>query len=99
LIFSQGSHALPLDKLAAKYSEDTAAFLGRGTSLGGLCSDYGDASIKLYPLPRIPVLLVLWRKNDEFPANVVLLLDKACPCYLPTDVIWAIAMVSALVML
>jgi hypothetical protein len=42
---------------------------------------------------------VLWRKNDEFPANVVLLLDKACPCYLPTDIIWATAMVSLLVML
>ena len=99
LIFSQGSHALPLGKLAAKYGEDTAAFLERGISLGGVCSDYGDASIKLYPFPRIPVQLVLWRKNEEFPANAVLLLDKACQCYLPTDIIWAIAMVSVLVML
>jgi hypothetical protein len=99
LIFSQGSHALPLDRLAAKYGEDTAAFLERGLSLGGVCFDYGDASIKLYPFPRIPILLVLWRKNEEFPAKAVLLLDKACPCYLPTDIIWAIAMVSVLVML
>jgi hypothetical protein len=99
LIFSRGSHALPLDKLAAEYGEDTAAFLERGISLGGVCSDYGDASIKLYPFPRIPVLLVLWGKNEEFPANAVLLLDSACPCYLPTDIIWATAMVSLLVML
>ena len=99
LIFSQGSHALPLGKLAAKYGEDMAAFLERGISLSGECSHYGDASIKLYPFPRIPVLLVLWCKNEEFRPNAVLLLDKACPCYLPTDVIWAIAMVSVLVML
>lgn len=99
LIFSRGSHALPLDKLAAKYGEDTAAFLERGISLGGVCSDYGDASIKLYPFPRIPVLLMLWRKNEEFPANAVLLLDRACRCHLPTDIIWATAMVSLLVML
>jgi len=99
LIFDRGSHALPLDKLAAKYGEDTEAFLERGISLGGVCSDCGDASIKLYPFPRIPILLVLWRKSEEFPGSAVLLLDKACPCYLPTDIIWATAMVSVLVML
>jgi len=99
LIFSHGSHALPLDKLAAKYGGDTTAFLKKGISLGGVCSDYGDASIKLYPFPRIPVLLVLWHKDEEFPANAVLLLDATCSCYLPTDIIWATAMVSVLVML
>jgi len=99
LIFDRGSHALPLDKLAAKYGGDTAAFLKKGISLGGVCSDYGDASIKLYPFPRIPLLLVLWCKSEEFPANAVLLLDTSCPCYLPTDIIWAIAMLSVLVML
>ena len=99
LIFGLGSHALPLDKLAAKYGRDMAAFLKKGVSLGGECSDYGDASIKLYPFPRVPVLLVLWREDEEFPANAVLLLDATCPHYLPTDIIWATAMVSVLVML
>lgn len=99
LIFDRGSHVLPLDKLAAKYGDDAAAFLGRGTSLGGVCSNYGDASIKLYPFPRVPILLVLRRKNEEFPGNAVLLVDKACPCYLPTDIIWATAMMSILLML
>lgn len=99
LIFGRGSHALPLDKLAAKYGGDMAAFLKKGVSLGGEYSDYGDASIKLYPFPRVPVLLVLWRENEEFPANAVLLLDATCPRYLPTDIVWATAMLSVLVML
>lgn len=99
LIFGRGSHALPLDKLAAKYSGDTAAFLKKGVSLGGECPDYGDASIKLYPFPRVPVLLVLWQKDEEFPANAVLLLDATCSRYMPTDIIWATAMLSVLVML
>ena len=97
-IFDRGSHALPLDKFAAKYGGDTAEFLKKGISLGGVHSNYGDASIKLYPFPKIPVLLMLWRKNEEFPANAVLLLDTACQRYLPTDIIWATAMVSVLVM-
>jgi hypothetical protein len=99
LIFGRGSHALPLDKLAAKYGGDSATFLKKGVSLGGECSDYGDASIKLYPFPRVPVLLVLWRENEEFSANAVLLLDATSPRYLPTDIVWATAMVSVLVML
>ena len=98
LIFSQGSHALPLDELAAKYGADTPAFLKKGISLGGAHSNHGDASIKLYPLPKIPVLLILRSRNEEFPANAVLLLDTACRQYLPTDIIWATAMVSVLVM-
>jgi hypothetical protein len=98
LIFSQGSHALPLDELAAEYGADTAAFLKKGTSLGGVHCHYGDASIKLYPFPKIPVLLILRSRNEEFPANAVLLLDTACRRYLPTDIIWAIAIVSVLVM-
>ncbi len=98
LIFDQGSHALPLDKLAGKYGADTAAFLKKGISLGGVHSDSGDASLKLYPFPKVPILLVLWCRSEEFPANAVLLLDTTCPRYLPTDIIWAIAMVSVLVM-
>ncbi len=98
LIFDQGSHALPLDKLAAKYGANRAAFLKKGISLGGAQSNYGDASMKLYPFPKIPILLVLWLRNEEFPANAVLLLDTTCQRYLPTDIIWAIAMVSVLVM-
>lgn len=99
LIFDRGSHALPLDKLAAEYGGDTAAFLKKGVSLAGECSNYGDASIKLYPFRRIPVLLVLWQKDEEFPANAVLLLDATCSRYMPTDIIWATAMLSVLVML
>lgn len=99
LIFTRGSHALPLDTLAARYGGDTAAFLRQGMAMGGECSYYGDASITLYPFPRVPVLLVLWRKDEEFQANAVLLLDATCSLHLPPDIIWSTSMVSILVML
>jgi hypothetical protein len=99
LIFTQGSHILPLDKLARKYEEDTAAFLRQGMSLGGTSCKYGDASIKLFPFPKIPVLVVLWRKDEEFPARVDLLLDDTCSKHLPPDIIWSTTMMSVLVML
>jgi hypothetical protein len=99
LIFSVGSHALPLDQLAARYGRDAAAFLRRGVSLGGERCDYGDASIKLHPFPRVPVVLVLRTETDEFPANVLLLLDSTCKRHLPMDVVWSTAMIAVQVML
>lgn len=99
LIFSQGSHALPLEKLAAVYDGDGAAFVSRGVSLGGKRCHYGDASVKLYPFPRVPVILVLRLKSEEFPADAMLLLDSTCSLHMPPDVVWSTAMMSVLVML
>lgn len=81
LIFDRGSHMLPLDKLAVKYGDDTETFLKKGAILGGEPHDYGDDSIMLSPFLRVPVLLVLWRKDIEFPAGAELLLDATCSGY------------------
>ena len=60
---------------------------------------YGDASLQLLPLPRIPISLTLWLEDDEFPARVDIMFDSTCELQLPTDIIWSVAMMSALVML
>ncbi|MBE0430475.1 MAG: DUF3786 domain-containing protein [Dehalococcoidia bacterium] len=99
LIFSRGSHALPLERLASEYGHDGAAFVSRGVSLGGKPCDYHDASVKLYPFPRVPVLLVLRLRSYEFHAEALLLLDSTCRHHLPMDVVWSTAMMSVLVML
>lgn len=99
LIFSAGTHALPLDELATSYGTDTAAFLRRGVSLGGECCGYGDAAIELHPFPRVPVVLVVRRESEEFPAGVLLLLDSTCNLHMPMDVVWSTAMISIQVML
>lgn len=99
LIFIQGSHMLPLDKLALRYHGDMRGFLNTGETLGGERREFGDASIMLYPFPRIPVLLVLWGKEEEFPARAQLLLDATCSQHLPTDIIWSTAIMSIMVML
>jgi hypothetical protein len=98
-IFTRGSHILPLDGLAKKYGKDRTGFLEKGTRLGGELVKTGDASIKLYPLPRIPVVLTLWLEDEEFPAGADLFFDSTCDLQLPTDIIWSIAMMSILIML
>lgn len=98
-IFTKGSHVLPLEPLAGKYGRDKEGFIEKGKSLGGEPVNIGDAALRLFPLPRIPVVLSLWLEDDEFPARADLLFDSTCGLQIPTDIIWSVAMMSALVML
>ena len=98
--FSSGTHVLPLDAVASKYANDKEGFLARGNSLGAeVVTGYGDACIRLYPLPRVPVTLVLWLKDPEFPEKVDLFFDSTCEFQLSrSDVIWASALMCTIVM-
>ena len=98
-IFTKGSHSLPLDKVAQKFGKDREGFLNKGTGLGGEPAEFGDASVKLYPFPRIPAVIMLWLEDEEFPARADLMFDSTCGMQLATDIIWSIAMMCALVML
>ncbi|HAK60743.1 MAG TPA: hypothetical protein DCO77_10225 [Nitrospiraceae bacterium] len=97
--FSKGSHVLPLEQIAGKYGHDRDGFIERGRRLGGEVVGYGDAAVNLLPFPRVPVVLMLWIADDEFPARADLLFDASCELQAPTDIIWSIAMMSVLMML
>jgi hypothetical protein len=98
-LFFRGSHVLPLDRVSERYSNDRNGFLKRGLDLGGVGLEYGDASLRLFPLPRVPVVLILWLADEEFPPRTDILFDSSAEIQLPIDVIWSIAMLSLLVML
>jgi hypothetical protein len=98
-IFTRGSHVLPLDGVANKYGRNKEGFIEKGKSLAGEPVKNGDASLRLLPLPRIPVNLILWLEDEEFPARVDITFDSTCELQIPTDIIWSVAMMSLLVML
>jgi hypothetical protein len=98
-IFTKGSHVLPLEPVASKYGRDKAGFIEKGKRIGGVQANLGDAALRFYPLPRIPVILQLWLEDEEFPARADLFFDSTCDMQLPTDIIWSIAMMSVLIML
>lgn len=97
-IFARGSHVLPINKLASRYSHEMEAFFKKGKEFGAEILNYGDASLRFFPFPRIPVVMILWRADEEFPARGDLLFDSTCEFHLPVDVIWSIAMISTLMM-
>ncbi|MBM4136405.1 MAG: DUF3786 domain-containing protein [Nitrospira sp.] len=97
--FFKGSHLLPLNKVAEKYGSDREGFITKGIEFNGRVLGYGDVSFEFLPLPRIPVTIILWLSDEEFPARTDLLFDSTCEIQLPLDIIWSIAMMSILVLL
>ncbi len=96
---SKGTHTIPLKKIAGKYGSDTNNFLNRGRQFGGEPSIYGDASILLAPFPGVPIVIILWAKDDEFSARADLLIDSNCGSQMPPDIIWMIFDLIAHIML
>ncbi len=98
-IYLRGTHVLPLDRIAVRYGSDPDGFLSRGRGLGGEPLQFADASVRLYPFPRVASALLLWVKDSEFAARSSLLFDSTCTLHLPVDIIWSTAMMCTLAML
>jgi hypothetical protein len=92
--FLKGSHILPLDKIIKCFENNFEAFIKTGKDLGGSQAEYGDASLLLWPFQKIPVLIILWAGDDEFPTQASLLFDSRCSSHMAIDVLWSTAMMT-----
>jgi hypothetical protein len=98
-MFFRGTHVLPLEKLAARYARDREGFLERANNLGGTPGEFADASAELMPVEGLPMHLLLWIEDEEFPARADLLLDSSWEIAVPLDIIWSAAMLTILAMM
>ena len=89
-LFFQGPHALPLTALLERYGRDAEAFGSACGRLGGKPLDFGDASFAFQALPRIPLAVVLWVADEEFPARLGVLFDSTAALHLPLDLVLAL---------
>ena len=88
--FFQGSHRFPIEPLAARYGRDSKGFLDRGLALGAAQERYGDVGLRFAALPRVPVVMVLWQADEEFPARLSCLFDASIEQHLPLDAIYGL---------
>ncbi len=56
-----------------------------GQKLGGTKAAYGDVAVTIPAFPRVPITLVLWKGDDEFPAEANILFDNTISDYLATE--------------
>ncbi len=56
-----------------------------GKSIGRTVALPGDTAIEVLALPRVPVVLCLWKGDSEFPPEGNVYFDAAVSSYLPTE--------------
>jgi hypothetical protein len=72
-------------ELARAFGENLTAFIEAATQLGGERLHFGDAAFAFQALPRVPLLVVYWLGDEDFPSTGQVLFDESASHYLPTD--------------
>lgn len=73
------------DRLVRDLTADIDRFRRAARALDGEPLPMGDAAFAFRVLPHVPLAVVWWDGNDEFPANATVLFDRVAGAYLPTD--------------
>jgi len=74
-----------IQPLLTAFGQNPDNMLKSAIWLGGVKSDYGDLAATIPAFPRVPLTLVLWRGDDEFPPSVNILFDRTASDYLPLE--------------
>lgn len=83
--FFRGLHSLPTEKLEETFGNSPERLYEVSERFDAKRCEFGDASIELYVLPRVPLKIVIWRSDDEFDARASILFDQTAGTHLPLD--------------
>jgi hypothetical protein len=72
-------------KLLQYFNSDYQAFEERCLALCGEKTSFGEGAFRFQILPRIAILAVYWRGDDEFPPSYKILFEDTVDYHLPTD--------------
>lgn len=89
--FFRGLHSLPTDKLEKAFGRRPEALLEIAEQFDAEKCEFGDASIQLNVLPRVPITIVIWRACEQFGARASILFDQTAAVHMPLDALWAAA--------
>jgi len=71
--------------LVDHFGQEPGQLVNTAEKLGGRRVDYGDVAVTIDAFSRVPVTLVLWRGDEEFPAEGSILFDSTISDYLATE--------------
>lgn len=82
-----------IDPLKKVFGQNISALNTAAQHLGGRQIGYGDAGLEFSLLPEVPVQLILWQGDDEFPSEANILFDESIGDILsPEDAAWLAGM-------
>ncbi len=71
--------------LLSKYGASPAKLIPAAVMFGGSDAHQSDAAVTVQAFPKVAITWVLWRGDDEFPAEGTILVDRSIQDYLPTE--------------
>jgi hypothetical protein len=83
-VYNQAYQSYTGDELV-KALKDISSFRQAAESSGGIPFKFGDAAYVYQMLPRVGLIVVYWRGDDEFAASCKILFDASVSHYLPID--------------
>ena len=82
-----------IDPLKKVFGQNVKGLLRTGEILGGQSIDTGDVGYEFRLLPHVPVRLILWAGDDEFPAEANMVFAENIKEILsPEDIAWLAGM-------
>jgi len=82
-----------VDPLKKMFGPDVSPLEKAAGKLDGRAIDAGDAGFEFDVFPRVPIQLILWEGDDEFPAEANILFDETIgDLLLPEDIAWLAGM-------
>ena len=91
--FFRGPHAIPTELITNKYSGLIKEFNQRCRLLNGQTLDMADSACSFSITPRIPIAVLLWDGDDDFPAEAKILFDRTITEHLTLDIVYSLAVV------
>jgi hypothetical protein len=88
--FFRGPHRLPKEPLENRFGHDLAGFLAAGQKFKAETRPAGDAALALQVFPGLTVEVILWRADEEFPAQVSYTLPAHLDRFWFLDAVWGL---------
>jgi len=85
MFYAQAFQGYSGDKLAKVFENDSESFIECNEKLGGRREFFGNVSFSYQVLPRVPIMVVCWLGDEDFPPSYRILFDGNAHHHLVTD--------------
>lgn len=89
--FFRGPHVLPTNLISDRFANNLDGFCDTCRKLGGTPLKLADAAFSFTIAKDIPVAVLYWTGDEDFPAEAKILYDKGIAKHLPLDIVFALA--------
>lgn len=74
-----------IEPLIKYFGREPQRLIETAERLGGRKADHGDVAVTINVFSRVPITIVLWQGDEEFPPRSNILFDATIPDYLFTE--------------